>query len=55
MTEKKKQKKKQKTENRDKTEFIGPIPPVGVGPKIKNKSNEASFSRYMQSMGDSGH
>ena len=28
----KKTEKKQK-KNRDKTEFIGPIPPVGVGPK----------------------
>ena len=38
--------KKQKTEknrrqtDRDETEFIGPIPPVGVGPKTENRKKQ---------------
>ena len=31
--EKNRKKTEKKTEDRDETEFIGPIPPVGVGPK----------------------
>ncbi len=43
MTEKKKQKTDRQTErrqtDRDETELIGPIPPVGVGPKTTTETD----------------
>ena len=43
----KKQKTEKKTEDRDETEFIGPIPPVGVGPKKSKYNGTKSYKEFL--------